>query len=72
MAKNDDQGQTGDAGVAEVEKKVAESDDRGYLGEVADPTPNENYTFSGRAAGAPVPETDPELAEQARKAGQQK
>lgn len=47
-----------DAGQAEVQKKFDEAQDKGYFGEVPDPTPNENYTLSGVASGKPTPETE--------------
>jgi hypothetical protein len=68
MAKNEDQQPPSDAGVEQVQQQVQAEDEQGYIGFTPDPTPNENYTFAGRAAGAPVPETDPELARQAREA----
>jgi hypothetical protein len=35
---------------------------KGYVGDVRDPTPNENYTVSGVIAGLPTPESDLEYA----------
>lgn len=42
-------------------KKVEQLDPHqvGYLGRVADLTPNEHYTVAGVLAGKPVPETQP-------------
>lgn len=57
MTKKDD-----DLGSAEVQKKVDAAEDKGYFGEVPDPTPNENYTVSGSVAGKATPETDPDSA----------
>lgn len=36
--------------------------DKGYRGEVPDPTPNANYTVAGSVKGAPTPETEREPA----------
>ncbi len=46
----------GDAGEAEVQAISDEAAEKGYLGEVHDETPNENYTLKGMAAGKPTPE----------------
>ncbi len=46
----------GDAGEAEVQAISDEAAEKGYLGEVVDETPNENYTLQGVAAGKPTPE----------------
>jgi hypothetical protein len=51
-----------DLGADEVQAKVDAAESKGYFGEVPDPTPNENYTMSGTVAGAPTPETDPDIA----------
>ena len=40
-----------------AQKTVDEETAKGYRGEQADPTPNENYTVAGVTAGAPTPET---------------
>ncbi len=48
----------GDLGQAEVQANMNEATDQGFLGEEADPTPNENYTVEGVVAGKPTPETD--------------
>lgn len=37
---------------------MVEAQEKGYHGFVTDPTPNENYTFTGQAKGAPTPETN--------------
>jgi hypothetical protein len=58
-----------DAGQAKVQKQVDEENADGFVGTKVDPTPNENYTAGGQAAGLPTPETDDELAAEARKAG---
>ncbi len=47
----------GDAGEAEVQAISDEAAEKGYLGEVVDETPNENYTVAGVTAGKPTPET---------------
>ena len=46
----------------EVQEKVDDETTRGYRGTEVDPTPNENYTVAGVAAGKPTPETDPDTA----------
>ena len=46
----------GDAGEAEVQAISDEAAEKGYLGEVVDETPNENYTLRGVTAGKPTPE----------------
>lgn len=56
-----------DGGNADVQSKMDEATEQGYFGTTSDPTPNENYTFLEQAKGAPTPETDSELAEEARK-----
>lgn len=53
-------------GNAEVQAKVDKENAQGFRGVEVDPTPNENYTVSGVASGAPTPETDPETANTAR------
>jgi hypothetical protein len=57
-----------DAGQAEVQKAADNAAEKGYFGTTPDPTPNENYTLAGVAAGKPTPETDEKLAAEARKA----
>lgn len=57
MTKKDD-----DLGAAEVQKKVDAAEDKGYFGEVPDPTPSDHYTVSGVTSGKPTPETDPDVA----------
>jgi hypothetical protein len=52
----------------EVQAAVNAETEQGFRGLEVDPTPNENYTVAGQAAGAPTPETDPGAAEAARKA----
>lgn len=56
-----------DKAVAEVQKTVDEENEKGYRGVTVDPTPRENYTVAGVVKGAPTPETDEALAEEARK-----
>ena len=46
-----------DAGQAEVQAKVDEAEDKGYIGERVDKTPLENYTLAGVTSGKPTPET---------------
>lgn len=57
---------TDDAGAAEVQKTVDEAEEKGYLGETADPTPRENYSVDGVTSGKPTPETDSKAAEAAK------
>ncbi|MER7155031.1 hypothetical protein [Streptomyces lydicus] len=57
-----------DAAQKEVQKAVDTAEDQGFVGVEVDPTPNEHYTVAGVVAGKPVPETDPEAAEAARRA----
>ncbi len=57
-----------DAGQDEVQARVDDANEQGYFGDVPDPTPNENYTVAGVVKGAPTPETDEKLADEARKA----
>jgi hypothetical protein len=45
-----------DGGAAEVQAKVDEVEERGYLGTAVDETPRENYTVQGVTSGAPTPE----------------
>ena len=52
----------GDVGQAEVQRATDEAERKGYVGTEADPTPNENYTFSGVTSNAPTPETSPDAA----------
>ncbi len=47
-----------DAGEAEVQALSDEASEKGYLGELADDTPNENYTLQGVTSGKPTPETE--------------
>jgi hypothetical protein len=54
----------GDAGQKEVQEAFDEANEKGYFGVTSDPTPDENYTFLGAAAGKPTPETDPDLADE--------
>ena len=59
---------TNEVQAENVKQLFDEADEKGYFGLVTDPTPNENYTLRGVASGAPTPETDEDLAEEARKA----
>lgn len=45
-----------DSGAAEVQAKVDEAEEKGYLGTAVDETPRENYTLKGVTSGAPTPE----------------
>lgn len=60
--KAKDAPKTDDAGQAEVQAKMDVETDQGFRGTEVDPTPNENYTFDGQAAGLPTPETDSDHA----------
>lgn len=57
----------GDAGQGEVQSNMDQATARGYLGAVPDPTPNSAYTVRGVTGGAKTPETDRQLAGQAKK-----
>ena len=57
--KSDDR--DSDAGQAEVQEKFDKIEEKGYIGVVPDPTPNEHYSLE-TDPDAPTPETDPELA----------
>lgn len=52
----------------DVARQIGAENDRGYVGTVVDPTPNENYTLRGVGAGKPTPETDPAQAKKAAQA----
>jgi hypothetical protein len=56
-----------DQAVEQVQQTVDEENEKGYRGVTVDPTPRQNYTVSGVTSGAPTPETDEQLAEEARK-----
>lgn len=53
---------TGEQLKGDLPDRVAEANEKGYWGEVTDPTPNSAYTLSGVTAGEATPETDAELA----------
>ncbi len=55
-----------DVGQDEVQQKFDEANNQGYFGVTTDPTPDENYTLQGQAAGKPTPETDPKQAAEVR------
>ena len=57
-----------DSGENEVAQRMEKELEQGYVGTVPDPTPNENYTASGVNEGLPTPETDDDLANEARNA----
>lgn len=52
----------------DVQKQADEIAEKGYVGTLVDPTPNENYTVAGVTSGKPTPETDEAQAEKARAA----
>lgn len=68
MAEKQDKAARDDLGQAEVQARVDEATERGYVGTVPDPTPNEAYTLAGVVAKRPTPETDAGAAADARKA----
>lgn len=55
----------------QVQAAVDEETEQGFRGTEVDPTPNENYTAAGSAAGKPTPETDGKSAAKAREAASQ-
>ncbi len=57
-----------DVGQKEVQESFDEANEQGFFGITTDPTPNENYTVAGVTSGAPTPETDDKLREEARRA----
>jgi hypothetical protein len=65
---DDDAEGAAEEGNEEVQGKTDEAEEKGYIGTVPDPTPNENYTVEGVTSGKPTPETDPDLAAEARAA----
>ncbi len=48
--------------------RLEEANEKGFLGEKVDPTPNEAYTVAGVTSGAPTPETDDKAAAKADEA----
>lgn len=56
-----------DTGEVEI-PALKEAQDKGFLGETLDPTPNHAYTVEGVGAGEPTPETDPKAKEAAQQA----
>lgn len=50
---------SGDGGAKEVQKKMNEINEKGYVGNVPDKTPNSAYTLHGVQSGEPTPETTP-------------
>jgi hypothetical protein len=47
---------SGEAGEDQVQAQVDAENAKGLRGDEVDPTPNENYTVPGVAAGLPTPE----------------
>lgn len=45
-----------DPGMAEVQARFDEAEEKGYFGHTPDETPNENYTLKGVTSGKPTPE----------------
>lgn len=58
---------SGDMGASQLQKQFDEAHAQGFFGSPVDPTPRENYTFSGVLAGKPTPETDHKAAVEAVK-----
>lgn len=52
-------------GNAEMQKRMDEATEKGFLGVEVDDTPNEAYTVQGVTSGQPTPETDPQRADDA-------
>jgi hypothetical protein len=50
----------GDAGVSQVQEKMDEATEKGFIGESPDETPRENYTVKGVTSGAETPENPKE------------
>lgn len=59
--------QDNDLGRSEVQDTFDKWNAQGYRGVKVDPTPNEAYTVAGVTSGQPTPETDADLAAEARK-----
>ena len=55
-------------GDVTTDELMAAEQAKGFVGDETDPTPNENYTVAGQGAGLPVPETDEDLAAEAKAA----
>jgi hypothetical protein len=53
-----DEKKSTDSGEAEVQAKVDEAEEKGYLGNAVDETPRENYTLQGVTSGKPTPENN--------------
>jgi hypothetical protein len=60
--------QAAKADTQNVQAQVDQIEKQGFVGQKIDPTPNENYTASGVAAGKPTPETDDKAAAAAAEA----
>ncbi len=61
MPEQKKQQQSGDAGQAEVQEKMDEATDQGFIGIEVDPTPNEEYSLE-KPDSWKVPEADPKAA----------
>lgn len=57
-----DRNRNKDGGEAEAQRRTDDAEDRGYLGEVPDDTPNEAYTVAGVTSGTEAAEADREAA----------
>lgn len=55
-----------DAAQKQVQKAVDKAEEKGYLGVEVDPTPDSHYSVAGVLEGKPTPETDADLAAEAR------
>lgn len=56
-----------EAATRDASPMIREGEEKGFIGEVPDPTPNEHYTVAGVTSGKPTPETDDDQAFEARK-----
>jgi len=53
--------------MPDKQNPLEEANEKGYLGEVADKTPNQAYTVAGVTKGAETPESSPDDAPKASK-----
>lgn len=60
-AAKENQKAADEVGADQVQAAFDEANEKGYFGELEDPTPRENYTLDGVSKGAPTPESDPEI-----------
>lgn len=64
MAQTKKQSSADDAGRAEVQERMDEATEQGYIGSKVDPTPNEEYSLE--KPSFKTPETDAKAAAAAR------